>query len=93
LDEPGDEVTVSTLDILLAGPDATIMEIDVEGFEFQVLQGAQKTLRSQKLRPLILEVNKLCRRYSITENQIFTEVRQFGFTAIDYDPLQQASTC
>src|SRR6266516_857119 len=34
-DEPGDEVEVTTLDILLAGREASIMKIDVEGFEFQ----------------------------------------------------------
>jgi hypothetical protein len=65
------------------------MKIDVEGFELQVLHGASKTLRSQKLRALILEVNGLCRRYNVTEDQIFSEVRQYGFIPIDYDPLER----
>jgi len=39
-DEPGAEVEVTTLDDLLGGREASIIKIDVEGFEFQVLQGA-----------------------------------------------------
>jgi FkbM family methyltransferase len=88
-DESGDEVEVAALDTLLAGREVAIMKIDVEGFELQVLHGASKTLRSQKLRALILEVNGLCRRYNVTEDQIFSEVRQYGFIPIDYDPLQR----
>jgi len=88
-EEAGDEVEVATLDILLAGREASVIKIDVEGFEYQVLQGAQKTLRAQKLKAIILEVNGLCHRYNVTEHQIFNEVRGFGFVPIDYDPLQR----
>ena len=88
--ESGDEVEVTTLDALLAGRLPSIMKIDVEGFEFQVLQGARVTLRSKQLQAIIVEVNGLCRRYNVAEHQISEELRGFGFAPIEYDPFRRA---
>ena len=87
--EAGEEIEVTTLDSLLAGRRPSIMKIDVEGFEFQVLQGARETLQSEQLGAIIIEVNGLCRRYNVAERQIFDDVRSFGFGPVDYDPFQR----
>jgi FkbM family methyltransferase len=87
--EAGEEIEVTTLDSLLAGRRPSIMKIDVEGFEFQVLQGARETLQSEQLGAIIIEVNGLCRRYNVAERQIFDDVRRFGFGPVEYDPFQR----
>ena len=54
------DVPVTTLDILCEEhPDVTpnILKIDVEGFEYKVIQGGETTLQSQKLRAIYLELH------------------------------------
>jgi FkbM family methyltransferase len=56
IDEGRLEVEVRTVDGVLDGAAPSLMKIDVEGFEHQVLQGASKTLAEH--RPLLfLEIN------------------------------------
>jgi FkbM family methyltransferase len=79
---PGATTTtaVSTLDIQCQGLNPTLLKIDVEGFENDLLQGARQTLG----QPSVLAV--------IIEGQTETVNRQFqelGFVDIQYDALQR----
>ncbi len=90
--EAGEEIEVTTLDSLLAGRRPSIMKIDVEGFELQVLKGASEALGSEHLQVVIIEMNGSCRRYNVAEHQIGEELGRFGFAPIEYDPFRRAAS-
>ncbi|MFZ2878999.1 MAG: FkbM family methyltransferase [Phototrophicaceae bacterium] len=71
----GDEVEVITLDSLGLWPD--FVKIDVEGLEYRVLLGAEKTIRQNQ--PIVmLEENGLNRRYGIADGAAIELMRQWG---------------
>lgn len=73
-------VDVSSLDAECAGLTPTLIKVDVEGFERDVLQGASATLAADSLLAVIIEgqtepVNEILRRA--------------GFRDVSYDPLRR----
>ncbi len=50
------DVDVLSLDELLAGLAPVLLKIDVEGFEQEILQGAQNTLRDPNLAAILIEL-------------------------------------
>jgi FkbM family methyltransferase len=89
-DEPGViDVEVRKMDELSDNIPALI-KIDVEGFETEVLRGAQKILANPILKAIIIELNGSGARYGYDENQIHADLLQLGFTAFGYDPAKRA---
>ncbi|AWG21474.1 hypothetical protein FFWV33_07960 [Flavobacterium faecale] len=76
---------VRTLDELLTGKTPTFLKIDVEGFEFNVLKGALKTLNSASLKYIIIELNSSSLRYGYSSKEIFDYLTLFNFVPITYD--------
>jgi FkbM family methyltransferase len=74
----GNDVDVSTLDHLNLDR-LNFMKIDCEGFELNVLQGGEQTIR--KLMPVILiEINDATLgRYAISRNDIFMLLHSYGY--------------
>ena len=83
------EVPSRTLDDVLAGREPMIIKIDVEGFETEVIEGAKNTLRSPKLRAVIMELNGSGKRYGFDEEVLHQRVLSFGFEAFVYDPEER----
>jgi FkbM family methyltransferase len=83
------EVEVSTLDLELGRETPALIKIDVEGYEAEVLKGAQGTLRRPGLHSLILELNGSGARYGVDEVAIAAELAQLGFRPFAYDPLSR----
>lgn len=54
---PTNLVPMRTLDELVSGKAATIIKIDVEGFEPEVVAGAMQTLRSSSVLAVLMETN------------------------------------
>ena len=63
------------------------MKIDVEGFETDVLSGAVRTLRSGRVRAVIMELNGSGARYGHTDAALHEMMTRSGFRAATYDPL------
>jgi FkbM family methyltransferase len=81
------EVNVSTLDsILLTEETPILLKIDVEGFETEVLNGAESTLANNKLKTIIIELNGSGRRYGYDEVKIHEKLIEFGFKPFSYSP-------
>ena len=89
--EAGDFETVSqkTLDNLLGGRPANLIKIDVEGFEMQVLHGAERTLADEGLKAVIMEINGSGRHYGISDDELHSELENFGFYPYFYRPMDR----
>lgn len=79
------DVPVVTLDETC--PNATLLKIDVEGFEQEVLAGADKLLSNPSLLAVIMETNESGSRYGGGNDNILTQMMDCGFEAVCYDPF------
>jgi hypothetical protein len=75
---PLDEVFVARTPILL--------KIDVEGFEMNVIKGAQRLLKDSALKAVLMEMNGLGKRYGFDDRALDTEMEKFGFNSFLYEP-------
>ena len=88
---PGPKVAVPirTMDDLLGGESATLLKIDVEGYEALVLQGAQAALANPSLRAVIMEINGSEARYGFDEASLFGTMMDLGYRSFRYDPMER----
>jgi len=84
---PSVEVPVRTLDELVANNVPTLMKIDVEGHEYPVLTGGQRTLTDPRLLAVIMETNGSGARYGVTDDALTRVMRSCGFAPYGYDPF------
>jgi FkbM family methyltransferase len=83
------EVPVDTLDHALDGRVPWAIKMDVEGFEYEVLKGAENTLSSKKLEVVLLEMSNHVQRYGSNENEIMLIMKEHGFGTYKYDPFKR----
>ena len=80
-------VEVNSLDNILTNESPALMKIDAEGFETEVLNGAENTLALQGLKAIIIELNGSGGRYGYDENLIHQKLLGFGFKPASYNPF------
>lgn len=78
-------VPVTTLDQLLKDKQPVFMKMDVEGFEYPALQGAQDVLANPSLKYLLLEFNNSGVKFGYEDDAVFKLIQSFGFTPFQYD--------
>jgi FkbM family methyltransferase len=83
------EVPIDSLDNLLSDRWPNFLKIDVEGFESQVLEGAENLLRSPKVQAVIIEVNGSGNRYDIHDSEVIKKLENCGFEPHTYDPFSR----
>ncbi|PWJ60626.1 FkbM family methyltransferase [Dyadobacter jejuensis] len=82
---PTRSVPVTTLDMTL--PDTVLAaKIDVEGYEANVINGAQKTIANHQLKAIIIETNGLSEQYEFGQNYIHNQLIAVGFRPYNYSP-------
>lgn len=74
------EVPVESLDQILEQLQPTLIKIDVEGFEPDVITGAHKVLACASLLAVLLET---------VDSEINKTLKDFGFEPASYDPFQR----
>lgn len=85
-------VPLTTLDHEFAAVPATLLKVDVEGFETEVFGGAEKTLKNQALQAIIVEKNGSGNRYGYDEESLHVQIRQNGFAPFTYAPFERKLT-
>jgi FkbM family methyltransferase len=83
-------VSLRRLDSVLGDRSAALLKIDVEGFETEVIRGAQSLLKNADLKALIVELNGSGRRYGFDDATLSREICAFGFQVCRYDPFQRS---
>lgn len=81
------EVEIKTLDFLCSNRIPALIKIDVEGFETEVLEGANSVLKNSDLKAIIIELNGSGYHYGFDENQIHKKLLDLKFKPYTYDPL------
>lgn len=82
-------VSGMALDQLTLQSPVTLLKIDVEGFEFRVLQGARRLLADAALEAIIIENSAQGHGGAETESLLQT-LTAAGFQSIDYHPKTRA---
>lgn len=83
------EVPVKKLDDVLGNFEPLLIKIDVEGFETNVIAGAEKTLSRDSLLGVIMELNGSGSRYGFDELELHTKMLKYGFNAFTYSPFKR----
>lgn len=87
-DEELISVSCEPLDLLLADRQSpSLLKIDVEGFEQEVINGAESVLSNTALKAIIIELNGSGGRYGYDENNIHQQLLSFGFYCYQYAPF------
>jgi len=77
-EEEGYEIEITTIDSLIENgllPPPTLIKIDVEGFELEVLKGAEKLLRSDQAPMLCIEYSTLPPQYGSNTFDIYKFIK------------------
>ncbi len=79
-------VAVETLDNIVGVRSPTLMKIDVEGYETEVLRGARRTVANESLVAVIIELNGSGARYGFDDAAIHRDLAGLGFSPFTYEP-------
>jgi len=82
-------VKVVPLNNVLANLCPSLLKVDVEGFETQVINGADKVLECESLNSVIMELNGSGKRYSFDEKFVLEKMLSYGFKTYKYNPLKR----
>ena len=81
-------ISVTTLDdLLIEEKNISMIKVDVEGYEKQVLEGALNILKCKNLNVVQIELNNSNQYYGYRENEIIRFLKKFGFKPYRYNPL------
>jgi FkbM family methyltransferase len=86
------EVQVDSLDSLLGADSAALIKIDTEGYETEVIAGAQRVLSSSGVLAILVELNGSGARYGFDEYKLHLAVVEHGFNTYAYDPIARKLT-
>lgn len=88
-DGSGCRIPVRPLDKVFAARTPTLLKIDAEGFETNVIKGAQRLLKDTTLKAVLMEMMGCGNRYGFDERVLDNEMREFGFDSFVYDPFNR----
>ncbi len=80
------KVKVDMLDSIINDKVPSLIKIDVEGYETEVLRGGDQTLQNETLKAIIIELNGSGERYGYKEEDIHAKLLSYGFQPYSYQP-------
>jgi FkbM family methyltransferase len=81
-------VSMVNVDSIVLDERPIVMKIDVEGYEANVLDGAEKHLKNN-VTVVIVETNNSNLSYGSSNSDIFTKLKRLGFQPFTYDPFSR----
>ena len=81
------EVDVNTLDSFLPEHQVALLKIDVEGYETEVLKGAENLFAEGRVKAVIIELNGSGRMYGFEDEDIHKKLLKYGFKPFRYNPF------
>jgi len=80
-------VPVATLDSVLENQQIpSLLKIDVEGFEAEVIMGGGEVLKNNALKAILIELNGSGKKYGYNDSEISTKLLETGFSPYVYIP-------
>jgi FkbM family methyltransferase len=89
ISDVGDDISVVTLDAAVSK--ATMIKVDVEGFELAVFRGAKRLLASDSLLAVIFE-HSPHNGYGFNVGEIHEHLEELGFRPYTYEPYTRQVT-
>ena len=83
------ELPIQTLDSIVGDRNPTMIKIDVEGFETEIIRGGAKVMKSDSLRAIIIELKGHGAKYGYDESVLMDRLSGLGFQAFCYSPLDR----
>lgn len=87
-----DAVTVAVEPLDDLADEATMIKIDVEGFEAEVIRGANALFQKHTLQAVLTELNGLGSRYGFNDDDVHAWLLEFGFKPVSYEPFSRHLT-
>lgn len=84
------KIEVVKLSEILLSKVPSVIKIDVEGYEYDILKASQEILTNSNLNVLIIETNDLSETYDICTDELLSLIKQCGFNSVAYDPYIRA---
>ncbi len=88
-DENTIDVPIKSIDEIVGMNIPSLIKIDVEGYETEVLKGAMNTLKNNKLKAIIIELNGSGGRYGFDEIDIHNLLIDLKFGPFKYLPFER----
>jgi FkbM family methyltransferase len=83
------EVKVARLDDILRIDRPALLKIDVEGYEYPVIEGGIDTFSNPLLKAVIIELNGLGSQFGYSDQMIHEKLLGVGLTAYTYEPFSR----
>jgi FkbM family methyltransferase len=83
------DVMIDSLDNIAKNETPVLIKMDVEGFETEIIKGGTETLKSEKLKAIIIELNGSGNRYGFDEKKIHAILLANGFKPYCYEPFKR----
>jgi len=83
------DVAMRTFDAVVGDGEPTLIKIDVEGFETEMIAGAERSLDAPDLLAVIMELNGSGHRYGFDEDALHRTMLERGFETFRYEPVER----
>jgi FkbM family methyltransferase len=84
------DIQIESLNHVLKYENPSLIKVDVEGYEMEVINGASEILSNQHLKAVILELNNAGEKYGFSVNEVHEKMLKYGFLPFHYDPFQRS---
>ncbi len=87
-DKYNNSIKINSMDLdeILDGTNPKFIKIDVEGFETNIINGAEKVLKNKSLSGIIIELIGGGKNYGFNEDHLHQKILSYGFNTYNYDP-------